>query len=213
MSWSWSWPQVLVWTGQFASDWRGWGKNPSGDRESHTVPNHFQRHDQRKLLKVYVGKKKESNFVFKSDRSNTSERSCSIFPKTLSEPFWVLLTLFLSRQACRDFLALAQAHSKRWQKALQAEREQRVRLEETLEQLAKQHNHLERAFRGAAQANASADNKGDTASGFLFPSWSVPAALPEIRGEPQWETRKMEFILPTMQRLSRQESENNTWHE
>uniref|UniRef100_A0A8C1GC34 Oxysterol-binding protein n=1 Tax=Cyprinus carpio TaxID=7962 RepID=A0A8C1GC34_CYPCA len=51
--------------------------------------------------------------------------------------------------ACRDFLALAQAHSKRWQKALQAEREQRVRLEETLEQLAKQHNHLERAFRGA----------------------------------------------------------------
>uniref|UniRef100_A0A8C3A9P8 Oxysterol-binding protein n=1 Tax=Cyclopterus lumpus TaxID=8103 RepID=A0A8C3A9P8_CYCLU len=60
--------------------------------------------------------------------------------------------------ACRDFLALAQAHSKRWQKALQAERDQRVRLEETLEQLAKQHNHLERAFRGAAQANATADN-------------------------------------------------------
>uniref|UniRef100_A0A3Q2ZG84 Oxysterol-binding protein n=1 Tax=Kryptolebias marmoratus TaxID=37003 RepID=A0A3Q2ZG84_KRYMA len=62
--------------------------------------------------------------------------------------------------ACRDFLALAQAHSKRWQKALQAEREQRVRLEEALEQLAKQHNHLERAFRGAAQANAIVDNKG-----------------------------------------------------
>lgn len=68
-----------------------------------------------------------------------------------------------AHQACRDFLALAQAHSKRWQKALQAERDQRVRLEETLEQLAKQHNHLERAFRGAnAQANATADNKGKT---------------------------------------------------
>ncbi|XP_049616689.1 oxysterol-binding protein 1 isoform X1 [Syngnathus scovelli] len=67
--------------------------------------------------------------------------------------------------ACRDFLALAQAHSKRWQKALQAEREQRVRLEETLEQLAKQHNHLERAFRGAAaQANATADNKSAVAA-------------------------------------------------
>uniref|UniRef100_A0A672H4Q2 Oxysterol-binding protein n=1 Tax=Salarias fasciatus TaxID=181472 RepID=A0A672H4Q2_SALFA len=63
--------------------------------------------------------------------------------------------------ACRDFLALAQAHSKRWQKALQAERDQRVRLEDTLEQLAKQHNHLERAFRGAAQANASPDSKGE----------------------------------------------------
>uniref|UniRef100_A0A8C1GC35 Oxysterol-binding protein n=1 Tax=Cyprinus carpio TaxID=7962 RepID=A0A8C1GC35_CYPCA len=67
--------------------------------------------------------------------------------------------------ACRDFLALAQAHSKRWQKALQAEREQRVRLEETLEQLAKQHNHLERAFRGAtvlpsSQSNPAIDSKG-----------------------------------------------------
>ncbi|KAL4640594.1 oxysterol-binding protein 1 isoform X2 [Arapaima gigas] len=67
--------------------------------------------------------------------------------------------------ACRDFLALAQAHSKRWQKALQAEREQRVRLEETLEQLAKQHNHLERAFRGATVlppplATPAGDSKG-----------------------------------------------------
>ena len=62
---------------------------------------------------------------------------------------------------------MAQAHSKRWQKALQAEREQRVRLEETLEQLAKQHNHLERAFRGAtvlpaSQSNPTADSKGGT---------------------------------------------------
>lgn len=82
--------------------------------------------------------------------------------------FWVSMVLvdpvwcFSLHQACRDFLALAQAHSKRWQKALQAEREQRVRLEETLEQLAKQHNHLERAFRGAAQANATTDNKSKT---------------------------------------------------
>ncbi|KAJ4918948.1 hypothetical protein JOQ06_021292 [Pogonophryne albipinna] len=67
--------------------------------------------------------------------------------------------------ACRDFLALAQAHSKRLQKALQAERDQRVRLEETLEQLAKQHNHLERAFRGASQSNATADNKSASGPG------------------------------------------------
>lgn len=76
-------------------------------------------------------------------------------PGFVVEIFFFLLCL----QACRDFLSMAQTHSKRWQKALQAEREQRVRLEETLEQLAKQHNHLERAFRGAAQANASADSK------------------------------------------------------
>lgn len=76
-----------------------------------------------------------------------------------NETHWKVFQCYAS-QACRDFLTLAQTHSKRWQKALQAEREQRVRLEETLEQLAKQHNHLERAFRGAAQANASPDNKG-----------------------------------------------------
>uniref|UniRef100_A0A8C5QBI1 Oxysterol-binding protein n=1 Tax=Leptobrachium leishanense TaxID=445787 RepID=A0A8C5QBI1_9ANUR len=51
--------------------------------------------------------------------------------------------------ACRDFMSLAESHSKRWQRALQYERDQRLRLEETLEQLAKQHNYLERAFRGA----------------------------------------------------------------
>ncbi|XP_035274908.1 oxysterol-binding protein 1 isoform X2 [Anguilla anguilla] len=67
--------------------------------------------------------------------------------------------------ACRDFLALAQAHSKRWQKALQAEREQRVRLEETLEQLAKQHNHLERAFRGATVLPASQASPAGEAKG------------------------------------------------
>ncbi|KAF7663912.1 hypothetical protein LDENG_00195910 [Lucifuga dentata] len=56
---------------------------------------------------------------------------------------------------CKEFLTLAQAQSKRWQKALHAERDQRIRLEETLEQLAKQHNHLERAFRGATVISPS----------------------------------------------------------
>ncbi|XP_030193933.1 oxysterol-binding protein 1 isoform X1 [Gadus morhua] len=67
--------------------------------------------------------------------------------------------------ACRDFLALSQAHSKRWQKALQAERDQRIRLEETLEQLAKQHNNLERAFRGNSQSNTTLDSKGSAGPG------------------------------------------------
>ncbi|NXE00627.1 OSBP2 protein, partial [Chaetorhynchus papuensis] len=51
--------------------------------------------------------------------------------------------------ACRDFLDLAESHSRKWQRLLQHEREQRIRLEETIEQLAKQHNSLERACRGA----------------------------------------------------------------
>lgn len=54
-----------------------------------------------------------------------------------------------SPQACRDFLELAETHSRKWQRALQYEREQRIHLEETIEQLAKQHNNLERACRGA----------------------------------------------------------------
>lgn len=53
---------------------------------------------------------------------------------------------------------MAQSHGKRWQKALQTEREQRIRLEDTLEQLAKQHNHLERAFRGATVLPPSFSN-------------------------------------------------------
>lgn len=49
-------------------------------------------------------------------------------------------------QACKDFLELAEIHSRKWQRALNYEQEQRVHLEETIEQLAKQHNSLERAF-------------------------------------------------------------------
>lgn len=69
-----------------------------------------------------------------------------------------MLLFCMIPKACRDFLSLAQNHSKRWQKALQVERDQRIRLEDTLEQLAKQHNHLERAFRGATVLPASFSN-------------------------------------------------------
>lgn len=70
-------------------------------------------------------------------------------------------------QACRDFLDLAETHSRRWQRALQYEREQRTHLEETIEQLAKQHNSLERAWREAptlvsSTPSAPTINKGET---------------------------------------------------
>ncbi|XP_057687266.1 oxysterol-binding protein 2 isoform X2 [Corythoichthys intestinalis] len=57
--------------------------------------------------------------------------------------------------ACRDFLDLAETHSRRWQRALQYEREQRAHLEETIEQLAKQHNSLERAWRAGPTLSSS----------------------------------------------------------
>ncbi|XP_034953421.1 oxysterol-binding protein 2 [Zootoca vivipara] len=61
--------------------------------------------------------------------------------------------------ACRDFLDLAETHSRKWQRALQYEREQRTRLEETIEQLAKQHNNLERACRGAPSLSTNTSTR------------------------------------------------------
>ncbi|KAM8879234.1 oxysterol-binding protein 1-like isoform 3-T5 [Spinachia spinachia] len=105
--------------------------------------------------------------------------------------------------ACRDFLSLAQNHSKRWQKALQVERDQRIRLEETLEQLAKQHNHLERAFRGAtvlpssfsnpALANKGAAVKGDASDedddNEFFDAMEDPAGFITVPADPKYHRR------------------------
>uniref|UniRef100_A0A3P8RUX4 Oxysterol-binding protein n=1 Tax=Amphiprion percula TaxID=161767 RepID=A0A3P8RUX4_AMPPE len=94
--------------------------------------------------------------------------------------------------ACRDFLSLAQNHSKRWQKALQTERDQRIRLEETLEQLAKQHNHLERAFRGATVLPPSfsgVSGKGDASDedddNEFFDAMEDPAEFITVPADPK----------------------------
>ncbi|KAK3927346.1 Oxysterol-binding protein 1 [Frankliniella fusca] len=47
--------------------------------------------------------------------------------------------------ACQDYLLLAQSQGRKWQKMLQHERDQRQRLEEVVETLARQHSHLEQA--------------------------------------------------------------------
>ncbi|CAB1322004.1 unnamed protein product, partial [Coregonus sp. 'balchen'] len=70
-----------------------------------------------------------------------------------------------SDKACRDFLDLAETHSRRWQRALQYEREQRIHLEETIEQLAKQHNSLERAWREAPTLSANTPSAPTTKKG------------------------------------------------
>lgn len=63
-------------------------------------------------------------------------------------------------KACRDYVDLAQSQGKRWQKLLQYEHEQRLRLEEMVEQLAKQHSALEnRARRSMANVQQSAGVK------------------------------------------------------
>ncbi|XP_058889291.1 oxysterol-binding protein 2-like isoform X5 [Acipenser ruthenus] len=85
--------------------------------------------------------------------------------------------------ACRDFLELAETHSRKWQRALQYEREQRIRLEETIEQLAKQHNSLERACRQApALTNTPAISS--TATGCVRP----------LKGEASDEDEETEYF-------------------
>ncbi|XP_076001365.1 oxysterol-binding protein 1-like isoform X2 [Genypterus blacodes] len=101
---------------------------------------------------------------------------------------------------CREFFTLAQGHSKRWQKALQAERDQRMRLEETLQQLAKQHNHLERAFRGATVLPSSYSNpaihnkgKGDASDeddeNEFFDAMQEPAEFITVPADPKFHRR------------------------
>ncbi|RWS12708.1 hypothetical protein B4U79_11050 [Dinothrombium tinctorium] len=57
--------------------------------------------------------------------------------------------------ACTEYLNMAQSHGKKLQKLLQNEHESRIRLEEMVEQLAKQHSHLEqRAIKEVANASS-----------------------------------------------------------
>lgn len=57
--------------------------------------------------------------------------------------------------ACSDYLLVAQTQGHKWLRVLQHEREQRQRLEEMVEQLARQHSHLEMA----ASAHATGTSK------------------------------------------------------
>ena len=58
-------------------------------------------------------------------------------------------------QACHDYLELAQVQGKRWERMLKYERDQRLRLEEIVEQLAKQHDSLEKQARRKQLATVS----------------------------------------------------------
>lgn len=60
------------------------------------------------------------------------------------------LFLFLLPQACSEYAKAAQTQGKKWQKAIQFEKEQRQRLEKVVEELAKQHTKLEEAAAVAA---------------------------------------------------------------
>ncbi|XP_065322935.1 oxysterol-binding protein 1-like isoform X2 [Gordionus sp. m RMFG-2023] len=65
--------------------------------------------------------------------------------------------------ACAEYLDLAQAQGKRWQRTIQHERDQKASLEEMVEQLAKQHSHLEKvAARNMVMISNPATNPSST---------------------------------------------------
>lgn len=79
-------------------------------------------------------------------------------------------------------MALAEAHSRKWQRALQYEQEQRIHLEETIEQLAKQHNSLERAFRNSLPGRSSDPSKNfNSGERWAGPGHSSRSLLPAPR--------------------------------
>ncbi|XP_055530806.1 oxysterol-binding protein 1 [Wyeomyia smithii] len=66
--------------------------------------------------------------------------------------------------ACSDYLQTAQTQGHKWSKMLQHERDQKVHLEEMVEQLARQHSHLEQAahrHRPNATISASDDEENE----------------------------------------------------
>ncbi|NWI61361.1 OSBP1 protein, partial [Calyptomena viridis] len=86
--------------------------------------------------------------------------------------------------ACHYFLDLAKNHIRKWQRLLQHEWEQWIQLEETIEQLAKQHNSLERACRGAPGLVSATTSISSTAKG------SVQSA----KGEASDEDEETEYF-------------------
>lgn len=83
-------------------------------------------------------------------------KSCWLFSFCLSFLINILLfVLFDSKkkiiftdisllfQACNDYVDVSGTAGRKWQRLLQHERDQRLRLEDMVEQLARQHSHLE----------------------------------------------------------------------
>ena len=67
------------------------------------------------------------------------------------------ITILLS-QACGEYALLAQTQGRKWQRMLSHEHEQRRRLEDMVEQLARQHSHLEQAAQQQARSSVPNPN-------------------------------------------------------
>jgi hypothetical protein len=77
--------------------------------------------------------------------------------KTLGERTTLFkITCSAMINSCKEYADLANAQGRKWQRLLQHERDQRLRLEEMVETLARQHSHLEQSV---VQEHRDAKNK------------------------------------------------------
>lgn len=74
---------------------------------------------------------------------------------------FVLINFRVNRQACSDYLHTAENQGHKWSKMLQHERDQRQQLQEMVEQLARQHSHLEAAAHRHRPSKYCIHNPGD----------------------------------------------------
>ena len=70
--------------------------------------------------------------------------------------------------ASAEFIELCQGHGRKWQKILSNEREHRQRLEDMVEQLAKQHSHLENMVRKEIEHHDSEINATNNRYAWFF---------------------------------------------
>ena len=101
---------------------------------------------QRSLSELDTGTGSQPHPVPTSSRSSVSSDSLDLSSKQKAVNERATLFKITSNamiNASAEFLELSQGHGRKWQKLLSFERENRQRLEDMVEQLAKQHSHLE----------------------------------------------------------------------
>lgn len=143
----------------------------SDDDEEYDLPFHADKNEIQAVLKTLSAKLEDLNtcneLIIKHGAA--LQRSLSELEQLESSGDLVTKTKAVNERAtlfritanaminaCTDYLQLVQGQGKKWQKMLEHEHDQRMRLEEMVEQLARQHSHLEQAAKEATNASLSA---------------------------------------------------------
>lgn len=99
--------------------------------------------------------------------------------------------------ACSEYVQLAQSQGRKWVRMLQHEHEQCLRLQEMVEQLAKQHSSLERAAQEAGGGGGAGGAHSDDEEFFDAPEHSPSGAPPPSSGGKAEGGRHFLLSLPS----------------